>query len=86
MNLKESINNGSFIKDLTTLLEQKPEAEKTNFEQFDTQLWYFLCGLKTRSKTKLEKEMQIRDKYFHNGNIGNLRMEIFNHLGISFMI
>ncbi len=84
MKLRSSIKNKTFLQDLIKILESE-KAEKFTFDQFTWNLWQFLCGLKKRELTSLEKQLNIRNKYFHNGNIGNINLEIVNQLGIGWM-
>ena len=72
----------NFIKNL----EQKLIISEVNFRDFDKELWFYLCGRKKTELKSLTKELGVKGKYLSDTNIGNIRIEVMNSLGINFMI
>ena len=72
----------NFIKNL----EEKAPLSNCTFEEFDKGLWFYLCAQKKKDLRQLSKELKIKGKYLSDDNIGNIRLEIINYLGINFML
>lgn len=67
-------------------LENKLIKSEVSFEKFDNGLWFFLCVQPKSELRKLSTELNIKGKYLVDTNIGNIRLEVINKLGISFML
>ena len=90
MNAKTAIENKHFIDFLENILKN---SEQT-FEEFNSSIWYFLCGLKWNEKVKLYNQL-LTNKLTYNyednkskwrkTNVGNLQYMIIDNLEINFM-
>jgi hypothetical protein len=74
------------MKNFIQNLEKKLEKSQATFESFYSQLWCFLCLKNKRELRALTKELEIKGKYMSDTNIGNIRLEIIEKLGIDFML
>lgn len=74
------------MKNFIKHLEEKAPLSDITFEEFDKGLWFYLCAQKKKDLRQLSKELNIKGKYMSDDNIGNIRLEIINHLGINFML
>lgn len=74
------------MKNFIQTLEKKLEQSNASFEEFDDCLWMFLCVKKKKELRTLSNELGVKGKYLSDTNIGNIRLEIVEQLGITFMI
>jgi hypothetical protein len=74
------------IKNFIQILEKKLEQSNASFEEFYDCLWLFLCVKNKKELRTLSNELGVKGKYLSDTNIGNIRLEILDKSGISFML
>jgi len=74
------------MKNFISTLESKLVVSEITFEEFDKGLWFYLCAQSKKQLRQLANSLKIKGKYLSDTNIGNIRLEVINKLGIDFML